>query len=145
MANINLCIFTGRIGQDPELKKAPGGDSVCRINVAVSKSWKDRQTNEWKQETQWVTMVYWGNVADYVADKAKKGMQCSVSGAFQTRKYIDKNGQEKVAVEFKGATFESFGSNQDSNYSGGQYQQPSAQAQPQQQPSAGGYDYDTPF
>ena len=95
--SINKVILLGRLGKDAETKFTTGGVAVTKFPLATSRRWKDQQTGEWKEETDWHNIVVWRqeNVANYLT----KGRQIYVEGRLQTRSYEDKEGQKKYFTE----------------------------------------------
>jgi single-strand DNA-binding protein len=95
--SVNKVILIGNLGRDAETRFTPSGVSVTRFSVATSRRWKDQQTNEWKEETDWTNVVVWRqeNLANYLT----KGKQVYVEGRIQTRSYEDKDGQKKYSTE----------------------------------------------
>ncbi len=95
--SVNKVILIGNLGRDAETKFTPSGVSVTKFAVATSRSWKDQQTNEWKEETNWTNVVLWRqeNVANYLT----KGKQVYVEGRLQTRSYDDKDGKKVYTTE----------------------------------------------
>src|SRR5581483_11313880 len=95
--SVNKVTLIGNLGRDAETKFTPSGVSVTRFSVATTRSWKDQQTNEWKEETNWTNVVLWRqeNVANYLT----KGKQVYVEGRLQTRSYDDKDGKKVYTTE----------------------------------------------
>jgi single-strand DNA-binding protein len=95
--SVNKVILLGNLGRDAETKFTPSGAAVTRFSVATTRSWKDQQTNEWKEETNWTNVTLWRqeNVANYLT----KGRQVYVEGRLQTRSYDDKDGKKVYATE----------------------------------------------
>ncbi|MBV9498648.1 MAG: single-stranded DNA-binding protein [Acidobacteriaceae bacterium] len=95
--SVNKVILIGNLGRDAETKFTPSGAAVTRFAVATTRSWKDQQTNEWKEETNWSNVVLWRqeNLANYLT----KGKQVYVEGRLQTRSYDDKDGKKVYATE----------------------------------------------
>ena len=95
--SVNKCILIGHLGRDAETKFTPGGTSVTRFSVATNRRWKDKQSGEWKDETDWTNIVLWQgeNVANYLT----KGKQVYVEGRIQTRSYEDKDGKKVYSTE----------------------------------------------
>lgn len=124
MADLNLCVFIGRLGKDPEVKYTSGGDAVVNISLAVGKKWKDKHSQETKEQTTWVPINFWGKPAELIGEYARKGSQMRVNGEFSVRKYTDKDGNERYATEIKGQDFQLLGSRQDNEggQDGGQQQ-----------------------
>lgn len=95
--SVNKCILVGHLGRDAETKFTPGGAAVTRFSVATNRRWKDQQTGEWKDETDWTNVVLWRqeNLATYLT----KGKQLYVEGRIQTRSYEDKDGKKVYSTE----------------------------------------------
>jgi single-strand DNA-binding protein len=95
--SVNKVILIGNLGRDAETKFTASGAAVTRFSVATTRSWKDQQSNEWKEETNWTNVVLWRqeNVANYLI----KGKQVYVEGRLQTRSYDDKDGKKVYATE----------------------------------------------
>ena len=95
--SVNKVILIGNLGRDAETKFTPSGAAVTRFAVATTRSWKDQQTNEWKDETNWTNVVLWRqeNLANYLT----KGKQIYVEGRLQTRSYDDKDGKKVYSTE----------------------------------------------
>jgi single-strand DNA-binding protein len=95
--SVNKVLLIGNLGRDAETKFTPSGISVTRFSVATTRSMKDQQTNEWKEETNWTNVVLWRqeNLANYLT----KGKQVYVEGRLQTRSYDDKDGKKVYATE----------------------------------------------
>jgi single-strand DNA-binding protein len=95
--SVNKVILIGNLGRDAETKFTPSGVAVTKFAVATSRRWKDQQTGEWKEETDWSNVVLWRQEA--VGQYLTKGKQVYVEGRLQTRSYEDKDGQKKYATE----------------------------------------------
>jgi single-strand DNA-binding protein len=95
--SVNKVILVGNLGRDAETKFTPSGAAVTRFSIATTRSWKDQQSNEWKEETNWSNVVLWRqeNLANYLT----KGKQVYVEGRLQTRSYDDKDGKKVYATE----------------------------------------------
>jgi single-strand DNA-binding protein len=95
--SVNKVILVGHLGRDAETKFTPSGAAATRFSVATSRRWKDQQTNDWKEETNWTNVVLWRqeNLANYLT----KGKQIYVEGRIQTRSYDDKDGKKVYATE----------------------------------------------
>ena len=95
--SINKVILIGHLGQDAETKFTRGGTAVTRFTVATNRSWKDQQTNEWKEETNWTNIVLWSqeNLANFLT----KGKQVYIEGRLQTRSYDDRDGRKASVTE----------------------------------------------
>ncbi len=95
--SVNKVILVGHLGRDAETKFTPSGAAVTKFSVATTRNWKDQQTNEWKEETNWTNVIVWRqeNVANYLT----KGKQVYVEGRLQTRSYDDKDGKKVYTTE----------------------------------------------
>jgi single-strand DNA-binding protein len=95
--SVNKVLLIGNLGRDAETKFTPSGAAVTRFAVATTRSWKDQQSNEWKEETNWTNVTVWRqeNLANYLT----KGKQVYVEGRIQTRSYDDKDGKKVYATE----------------------------------------------
>ncbi len=95
--SVNKVILVGHLGRDAETKFTPGGASVTRFSVATNRRWKDQQSGEWKDETDWSNVVLWR--AENLANYLQKGKQVYVEGRLQTRSYEDKDGKKVYSTE----------------------------------------------
>src|SRR5579863_43338 len=95
--SVNKVILVGHLGRDAETKFTPGGAAVTRFSVATNRRWKDQQSGEWKEETDWSRVVLWR--AENLAPYLTKGKQVYVEGRLQTRSYEDKDGKKVYATE----------------------------------------------
>src|SRR5579863_8357753 len=95
--SVNKVILVGHLGRDAETKFTPGGAAVTKFSVATNRRWKDKDSGEWKEETDWSNVVLWRseNLANYLL----KGKQVYVEGRLQTRNYEDKDGQKRYITE----------------------------------------------
>ncbi|EEZ80455.1 MAG: single-stranded DNA-binding protein [uncultured Candidatus Thioglobus sp.] len=92
MAGVNKVILVGRLGQDPDVKYTADGRAIANISIATSDTWKDKNTGEKQERTEWHRVVFFGKLAEIVAEYLKKGSQVYVEGKLQTRKWQDKGG-----------------------------------------------------
>ncbi|WP_338558902.1 single-stranded DNA-binding protein SSB1 [Erwinia sp. E_sp_B04_7] len=149
---VNKVILVGNLGQDPEVRYMPNGGAVANITLATSESWRDKQTGETKEKTEWHRVVLFGKLAEVAGEYLKKGSQVYIEGALQTRKWTDQAGVEKYTTEVVvnvGGTMQmlggrqgagggaSAGGGQGSNNGWGQPQQPQGGAQGGNQFSGG--------
>ena len=102
MASINKAIIVGNIGKDPEVRYAANGDAICNITVATTETWKDKATGEKKEATEWHRISFFGKLAEIAGQYLKKGSQVYVEGSIRTRKWTDKEGQERYTTEIRG-------------------------------------------
>lgn len=96
---INKVILIGNLGQDPEVRYMPNGGAVANLTLATSESWRDKQTGEMKERTEWHRVVIFGKLAEIAAEYLKKGSQVYIEGALQTRKWQDQSGQDRYTTE----------------------------------------------
>lgn len=102
--DLNSCSFIGRLGKDPEVKYMPSGDAVANVSLAVG--WKTKE----KEGTEWVPVVFFGKLAEIVAKYLTKGSQVYVSGHFRTRKWTDKDGNDRYTSEIVADRMQMLGS-----------------------------------
>lgn len=134
MASVNKWIGIGNLGKDPEVRYLPNGDAVANITIACSDKWKDKQTGEVREHTEWVKISFFGKLAEIAGQYLLKGSQVYIEGKLQTRKYTDKDGVEKYTTEIKADTLQMLGSKGGNSEGQAPRQQGSAprQAAPQQ-------------
>ena len=100
---INKCILVGNLGNDPETKAMPSGGSVTNITLATSESWKDKTTGQQQERTEWHRVVFFNRLAEIAGEYLKKGSKVYVEGSLRTRKWQDKDGQDKYTTEIVAA------------------------------------------
>ena len=167
---INKVILVGNLGKDPEGKFMPNGNAVTNITIATSESWKDKQTGQQQERTEWHKVVFFNRLAEIASEYLKKGSKVYLEGALRTRKWQAQDGQDRYTTEIVAnemQMLDSRGGQQgggfDQSQGGGGYQQSapqqsqqqapqqSAPQQSQQQPSQqqapqdGAFDDDIPF
>ncbi len=98
---INKVILVGNLGNDPETRYTPSGTAVTNISVATTDSWKDRQTGEKNEKTEWHRVVFFNRLAEIAGEYLKKGSQVYIEGRLQTRKWQDQNGQDRYTTEIE--------------------------------------------
>lgn len=96
---INKCIILGRVGNDPEVKYSASGSAIANLSVATSEQWKDKQTGEKKEQTEWHRVVIFGKLAEVAGEYLRKGSQVYIEGQLRTRKWTDSNGVDKYTTE----------------------------------------------
>lgn len=96
---INKVILIGNLGSDPEARYTPGGNAVVTVNIATSTSWKDKQSGEMQERTEWHRVVFFNRLAEIVNEYLRKGSKVYVEGSLRTRKWTDKNNVEKYTTE----------------------------------------------
>ncbi|HFK2002945.1 TPA: single-stranded DNA-binding protein [Pseudomonas aeruginosa] len=96
---VNKVILVGNVGGDPETRYMPNGNAVTNITLATSESWKDKQTGQQQERTEWHRVVFFGRLAEVVAEYVRKGSQIYVEGSLRTRKWQGQDGQDKYTTE----------------------------------------------
>lgn len=99
MRGVNKAIIVGNLGQDPETRYMPSGGAVTNISVATSESWKDKQTGEKKESTEWHKVAMFNRLAEVAAEYLHKGSQVYIEGKIRTRKWQDKDGNDRYTTE----------------------------------------------
>ena len=161
---INKVILVGNLGQDPEVRYMPNSNAVTTLSIATSESWRDKQTGEMKEQTEWHRVVLFGKLAEVASEYLRKGSQVYIEGQLRTRRWQDQHGQDRYSTEVVvnvNGSMQMLGSRQQSGSSSsqhqgwGQPQQPVSSDQPPQVgPSSSGssaagmpmdFDDDIPF
>ena len=109
MASINKVIIVGNLGADPETKYLPSGDAVTNIRVATTDTWKDKASGEKKEATEWHRVAFFGRLAEIAGEYLKKGSQVYVEGSLRTRKWQDKDGQDRYSTEIRADVMQMLG------------------------------------
>ena len=112
MASVNKVILVGNLGADPESRFMTNGDAVVNINIATTDSWKDKQTGEKREATEWHRVVFYRKLAEIAGQYLKKGSQVYVEGALKTRKWQDKEGVDRYTTEIVANEMKMLGSRQ---------------------------------
>src|SRR6476646_2133651 len=99
MASVNKVILVGNLGRDPETKYMPDGAAITNASLATSFQWTDKASGEKKEETEWHRVVFRGRLAEIAGEYLKKGSQVYVEGRLRTRKWQDKDGQDRYTTE----------------------------------------------
>ncbi|PCI52762.1 MAG: single-stranded DNA-binding protein [Gammaproteobacteria bacterium] len=99
MAGVNKVIILGNLGKDPEVRFMPNGGAVANLTVATSDTWKDKQTGEQKEKTEWHRVVMFGKLAEIAGEYLKKGSKVYLEGSLQTRKWTNQQGQDQYTTE----------------------------------------------
>ncbi|ALO33876.1 single-stranded DNA-binding protein [Colwellia sp. MT41] len=139
MAGVNKVIIVGNLGKDPEVRFMPNGSAVANITVATSDSWKDKQTGEQKEKTEWHRVVIFGKLAEIAGEYLKKGSKVYLEGSLQTRKWTNQQGQEQYTTEIVLQGFNGVMQMLDGKSSQGQSGGFSNQGQQQQAPQQDGF------
>jgi len=138
---VNKVIILGNLGQDPEVRFMPNGSAVANITVATSESWKDKQTGEQKEKTEWHSVSLFGKLAEVAGEYLKKGSKVYLEGQLQTRKWQNQQGQDQYKTEVVIQGFNGVMQMLDSRQGGGASQGGFQQQAPQQQ---GGFQQQAP-
>ncbi|BEO77594.1 single-stranded DNA-binding protein [Serratia marcescens] len=156
---VNKVILVGHLGQDPEVRYMPNGGAVATLSLATSETWRDKQSGEQKEKTEWHRVVLFGKLAEIAGEYLRKGSQVYIEGALRTRKWADQSGQDRYTTEVVvnvGGTMQMLGGRSQTDNPGhsasgswGQPQQPTHSGTPPQA-SAGNeppmdFDDDIPF
>ncbi|MET0544416.1 MAG: single-stranded DNA-binding protein [Variovorax sp.] len=112
MASVNKVIVVGNLGRDPEMRTFPSGDQVANVTVATTDKWKDKQSGEMREATEWHRIVFNGRLAEIAGQYLRKGSQVYVEGSLRTRKWTDKDGVEKYTTEIRADQMQMLGSRQ---------------------------------
>ena len=147
---INKVILIGNLGKDPEVRYMPNGGAVCNITVATSEAWKDKNTGENQERTEWHRVVMFRRLAEIAGEYLKKGSKVYLEGKLQTRKWQDQQGQDRYTTEIVADQMQMLDSRGGSaDFAGGQPDQSASQPQSSPAPAAppkdGGFEDDIPF
>ena len=136
MASVNKVILIGNLGRDPELRYNPNGVAFCSISLATTRNWKDRESGEKREETEWHRVVFNDKLAEIVGEYCKKGRPVYVEGRLRTRKWTDKEGKEVYTTEVIANEMQLLGSREDGGRDG-ESEAPARQGAPQQRQGQG--------
>ncbi|MBU3672562.1 MAG: single-stranded DNA-binding protein [Sinobacteraceae bacterium] len=106
---INKVIIVGNLGQDPDTKAMPSGMTVANLRIATSESWKDKQSGEMKEQTEWHSVALFGRLAEIAGEYLRKGSQVYIEGRLRTRKWQDKQGNDRYTTEIVGNDMQMLG------------------------------------
>lgn len=107
---VNKVILVGNLGADPETRYTAGGSAVTNVRLATTDAWKDKQSGEQQERTEWHRIVFWGRLAEIAAEYLRKGSQIYVEGRIQTRKWQGQDGQDRWTTEIVGNEMQMLGS-----------------------------------
>jgi single-strand DNA-binding protein len=119
MAGINKVILIGNLGNDPDVRHTPAGSAVTTLSIATSEKWKDKQTGEPVEKTEWHRVVFFNRLAEVAGEYLRKGSKVYVEGQLRTRKWQDKDGSDRYSTEIMGREMQMLDSRRDD---GGQHQ-----------------------
>lgn len=109
MASVNKAIIVGHLGRDPETRYAPSGDAITNISIATTDTWKDKATGEKREATEWHRVAFFGRLAEIAGEYLHKGSQVYIEGRLRTRKWQDKDGQDRYVTEIRADTLQMLG------------------------------------
>jgi single-strand DNA-binding protein len=139
---LNRVTLLGNLGQDPELRSTPQGSSVCNLNIATSESYKDKNSGDWKEVTDWHRVVLWEGLADVASQYLKKGDKVYIEGKLKTRSY-EQDGITKYITEVRATNMIMMGKS--SGGGSGSYQSQDSYSQPQQSTQKDNYSANNDF
>jgi single-strand DNA-binding protein len=144
---VNKVILVGNMGQDPEVKHTQSGSCITTISIATTDTWKDKQSGEKQEKTEWHRVVFFNRLAEVAGEYLRKGSQVYVEGALRTRKWQDQSGQDRYTTEIVASEMQMLGGGSDNakaanpqqyashaSQQGGYGQQPAQRPTPQQRP-----------
>ena len=137
---VNKAIILGNLGQDPEVRYSQGGKALCNLSIATSEKWKDKDSGEDQERTEWHRIVAFGRLAEVMGEHLHKGSQVYIEGKIQTRKWQDRDGNDRYTTEIVANDMQMLGSRQGGNPQSGGAQQNRQEEQPQEE-----FDDDIPF
>lgn len=148
---INKCILVGNLGADPEVRYSPSGAAVTNIRIATSEVWRDKQSGEQQERTEWHRIVFFGRLAEIAGEYLKKGQQVYVEGRLQTRKWQDRDGNDRFTTEIVANEMQMLGGRGGGGGGGGRSDAPAQSegggggGKSQQQSPPDDFDDDIPF
>ncbi|MEY4212267.1 MAG: single-stranded DNA-binding protein [Burkholderiaceae bacterium] len=119
MASVNKVILMGNLGRDPETRFTANGAAVCNLRIATTRTWKDKASGERREETEWHSVVLYDRLAEIAGEYLRKGRPVYVEGRLQTRKWQDKEGQDRYTTEIVGMEMQLLGSRDGGGGAGG--------------------------
>ena len=119
MASINKVIIIGNLGRDPEVRYTPSGAAVCNVSVATTRNWKDKNSGDKVEETEWHRVVFYDRLAEIAGEYLKKGRSVYVEGRLKTRKWQDKDGKDNYTTEIVAENMQLLGGREGGSYGGG--------------------------
>jgi|SRR5690625_734224 len=142
MASVNKVILVGNLGRDPEIRYSPDGAAICNLSIATSYQWRDRNSGERRENTEWHRVVLFNRLAEIAGEYLRKGRPVYIEGRLQTRKWQDKEtGQDRYSTEIVAEQMQMLGGRDDvsapmDDFSSPMPQQQQQQRQPQSSPQA---------
>lgn len=141
---INKVILVGNLGQDPEVKYMPNGSAVTNITVATSETWKDKESGQPQERTEWHRVVFFNRLAEIAGEYLRKGSKVYLEGALRTRKWQDQSGQDRYTTEVVASEMQMLDSMPNGGNQQNAPQQQRPQNAPQQQRPQNGYQQNAP-
>lgn len=149
---INKVILIGNLGKDPETRYMPSGGAVTNVTIATSESWKDKESGQAQDRTEWHNVVFYNRLGEIAGEYLRKGSKVYVEGSLRTRKWQDKSGADRYTTEIIGSELQMLDGKSDGKQASGDSQKPSYQsavkqnASPPPQPAmVDDFDSDIPF
>ena len=135
MASVNKVILVGNLGKDPETRYMPEGGAITNITLATTHTWKDKSSGDKKEETEWHRVSFFGRLAEIAGEYLKKGSPCYVEGRLRTRKWTDKEGNDRYTTEIVADSMQLLGSKRDSVGDSGGMREPPSESSRSEAPS----------
>lgn len=142
---INKVILVGNCGKDPETRYMPSGGAVTNISIATSESWKDKQTGEQKERTEWHNVVFFGRLGEIAGEYLRKGSQVYVEGSLRTEKWQDKNGNDRYTTKIIASEMQMLGGRTSGDSYAPAQSTPASKPEPAAATVEDGFDDDIPF
>jgi len=135
---INKAIIVGNLGKDPDVRYTANGGAVANVTIATTEQWKDKQTGEQQEKTEWHRVVFFGRLGEIAGEYLKKGSQVYIEGRLQTRKWQGNDGQDRYTTEIVANELQMLGGRPAGSSAGGGYSKPDQQQQPAAASAVGG-------
>lgn len=136
MASVNKVILVGNLGRDPEVRYSPDGAAICNVSIATTSNWKDKNSGERKEETEWHRVVFYNRLAEIAGEYLRKGRAVYVEGRLKTRKWQNKEGQDVYTTEIIADQMQMLGGREGGGEGGGMGGGEAAPARPARAPQA---------
>lgn len=124
MASVNKVTLIGNLGRDPEVRYTPNGAAVCNVSIATTRNWKDKNSGDKVEETEWHRVVFYDRLAEIAGEYLKKGRSVYVEGRLKTRKWQDKDGKDNYTTEIVAEQMQLLGGREGGGMGGGGYGAP---------------------
>jgi len=137
MASVNKVILVGNLGRDPEVRYSPDGSAICNISIATTSQWKDKQSGERREETEWHRVVFYNRLAEIAGEYLRKGRSVYIEGRLKTRKWQDKEtGQDRYSTDVVADQMQMLGGRDDSGGVDNGFSGEQTHSQQRQQPTS---------